>query len=191
MKSNKFSKIMVIGFSGSGKSTISKMISNTLNIPVLYLDRVHWLENWVENDKESECKIVSDFLENNDSWVIDGNYSHMSFRERLEKSDLIVFMNFNRFNCLFRAFKRLFENRGKTRESMADNCVEKVDFEFIKWILWDSRKKSQTNNYKYALENYRDKVIIIKNQKEYDDFIDNFKVKYQVFKSSNPSLSKF
>lgn len=181
MKSNKFSKIMVIGFSGSGKSTISKMISNTLNIPVLYLDRVHWLENWVENDKESECKIVSDFLENNDSWVIDGNYSHMSFRERLEKSDLIVFMNFNRFNCLFRAFKRLFENRGKTRESMADNCVEKVDFEFIKWILWDSRKKSQTNNYKYALENYRDKVIIIKNQKEYDDFIDNFKVKYQAF----------
>ena len=126
MKSNKFSKIMVIGFSGSGKSTISKMISNTLNIPVLYLDKVHWLEDWVENDKESECKIVSDFLENNDSWVIDGNYSHMSFRERLEKSDLIVFMNFNRFNCLFRAFKRLFENRGKTRESMADNCVRKL-----------------------------------------------------------------
>lgn len=181
MKSNKFSKIMVIGFSGSGKSTISKMISNTLNIPVLYLDKVHWLESWVENDKESECKIVSDFLENNDSWVIDGNYSHMSYNERLESADLIIFMNFNRFNCLFRAFKRLFENRGKTRESMADNCVEKVDFEFIKWILWDSRQKSQTNNYKYALENYRDKVIIIKNQKKYDDFIDNFKVKYQVF----------
>lgn len=65
---------------------------------------------------------------------------------------------------------------------MADNCVEKVDFKFIKWILFDSRKKSQTDNYKYALEKYSDKVVVIRNQKEYDDFIDNFKSKYQVFK---------
>ena len=57
MKSNKFSKIMVIGFSGSGKSTISKMISNTLNIPVLYLDRVHWLENWVEMTKNLSVRL--------------------------------------------------------------------------------------------------------------------------------------
>lgn len=176
------SKIMVIGFSGSGKSTISKMISDILNIPVLYLDSVHWLPNRIENDTKTECKVVSDFLENNNSWVIDGNFSHMSYKERLESADLIVFMNFNRFNCLFRAFKRLFENLGKTRESMADNCVEKVDFEFIKWILWDSRQKSQTDNYKYALEKYGDKVVVIRNQKEYDVFIDNFKSKYQVIK---------
>lgn len=182
MKSNSFSKIMVIGFSGSGKSTISKMISDILNIPVLYLDKVHWLPNWIENDAKTECEIVSNFLKDNDSWVIDGNYSHMSYNERLESADLIIFMNFNRFNCLFRAFKRLFENRGKTRESMADNCIEKVDFEFIKWILWDSRKKSQTDNYKYAFEKYGDKVLVIRNQKEYNDFIDNFKSKYQVFK---------
>lgn len=109
-------------------------------------------------------------------------YNFASYGGFPEKSDLIVFMSFNRFNCLFRAFKRLFENRGKTRESMADNCVEKVDFEFIKWILFDSRKKSQTDNYKYALEKYSDKVVVIRNQKEYDDFIDNFKSKYQVFK---------
>ena len=73
MKSNNFSKIMVIGFSGSGKSTISKMISDILNIPVLYLDKVHWLPNWIENDAKTECKIVSNFLKDNDSWVIDGN----------------------------------------------------------------------------------------------------------------------
>lgn len=132
--------------------------------------------------KKLSVRLYPIFLKNNNSWVIDGNYSHMSYKERLEKSDLIVFMSFNRFNCLFRAFKRLFENRGKTRESMADNCVEKVDFEFIKWILWDSRKKSQTDNYKYALEKYSDKVVVIRNQKEYDYFIDNFKSKYQVFK---------
>ncbi|QQQ86411.1 DNA topology modulation protein FlaR [Peptacetobacter hiranonis] len=182
------SKVMVIGFSGSGKSTISKMISDILNIPVLYLDTVHWLPNWIENDKETEYKIISDFLNDNDSWVIDGNYSHMSYKERLEKSDLIVFMSFNRFNCLFRAFKRLFENRGKTRESMTDNCVEKVDFEFIKWILFDSRKKSQTDNYKYALEKYSDKVVIIRNQKEYDDFIDILRV-YKIFSVNKPSMA--
>ena len=182
MKSNNFSKIMVIGFSGSGKSTISKMISDILNIPVLYLDKVHWLPNWVENDAKTECKIVSNFLKDNDSWVIDGNYSHMSYNERLESADLIIFMNFSRFNCLFSSLYRIYKNRGISWLSIGDFCIENVDFEFLKWILWDSRKKSQTDNYKYVFEKYGDKVIIIKNQREYDDFIDNFKRKYQVLK---------
>ena len=67
-------KITVMGFSGSGKSTLAKQLSEFYDIPLLYLDCVNFEENWVERDREECKKMVYDFMQN-ESWVIDGNYS--------------------------------------------------------------------------------------------------------------------
>ena len=46
---------------------------------MLHFDTVHFLPNWkvrVVNEKE---KIVRDFLDGNENWCIDGNYSKIFF----------------------------------------------------------------------------------------------------------------
>ena len=163
-------KIAVIGYSGSGKSTLSEYLGNKYNIPVLFLDTVQFLPGWRERDFDEGKKIVLDFM-NNDSWVIDGNYRKYYRDERLEQADEIIFMNFNRITCFFRVYRRYRIYKGKSRVSMAEGCHEKLDYEFIKWILRDGRKKGIRSKYKSIAEMYKDKITIIKNQRQLDEYM--------------------
>ena len=167
-------KITIIGYSGSGKSTLAQTIGQRKHIPVLHLDQVHWLPGWVERKEIEEERIVTEFLDLNSSWVIDGNYSGICYERRLSEADHIIFMNFNRFQCLFRAWKRFRKNAGKTRDSMAPGCPERFDAEFVKWILHDGRSKKHKANYNRIAKEYSDKVILIKNQRQLTAYIQFF-----------------
>ena len=166
-------KICIIGFSGCGKSTLAKFLGEAYSVPVLYCDTLHFLPNWKERCKQDEERIMQEFLDANDSWVIDGNYTSTLFERRMREADKIIFMNFNRLNCLIRAYKRYIVNKGKVRDSMADGCEEKFDFEFFKWIMLDSRSKKRTEKYRLVSADYHDKLIVIKNQHELDEFINS------------------
>ena len=93
----------------------------------------------------------------------------------MEQADLIIFMNFNRWNSLYRVIKRYLKYRGKVREDIAAGCPEKLDWEFIRWVLRDGRKKTDRERYAKVCQTYTDKVAIIHNQKELDNFMENLK----------------
>jgi len=164
-------KVAVIGYSGSGKSTLAAKIGDTYNCPVLYLDRVHFKENWIERDDETAKAMVKEFMDKNDNWVIDGNYTNLLREQRLREADMIVFMRFSRLTCLRQAIKRYKTYQGKTRESMADNCPEKMDMEFIKWILLDGRTKEKKQEYAETIRKYKQKIVILRNRKETASFL--------------------
>ena len=163
-------KTVIIGFSGSGKSTLARAIGEKQGAPVLYLDKVHWLPGWRERERDEELKILGDFLGENASWVIDGNYNSLYFERRLEEADRIIFMDFNRFRCLIRAIKRRREYNGKTRFSITEGCPEKIDLEFLKWLLIDGRTKKRRQRYLDAVAKYPEKSLVIKNQRQLDKF---------------------
>ena len=170
-------KISIIGYSASGKSTFAKNIGDILNIPVLHLDKVNFLPNWEERKVEESEKIVLNFIEeNNNKFVIDGNYSKFAYDLRMKISDKIIFFDFDRFTCLFQAFQRYNKYKGKVRESMSEGCCEKLDWEFIKWVLFDGRTEERINRYNRVIEQYKDKVIIVKNRQEADDLLDKIKI---------------
>lgn len=160
-------KIIVIGYAGSGKSTLSKSIAENYDLALLYLDVVHFLPNWEKRSLNEEQAIVKDFLDKNKDWIIDGNYFEVFFNERLEQADKIILFNFGRLACLFRACKRSFKYRNKTRESMNPECDEVIDMAFIKHILFD--RKDETKVYKEVVNKYKDKIVIVNNQKELDN----------------------
>ena len=133
-------KIAIIGYSGSGKSTLAKKLSEIYNCPLLYLDTIQFEANWKIRDIDEGRLMVGEFLKN-DSWIIDGNYREFLQEKCLQDADKIIFMNFPRRICFPQAFKRYLHYKNKTRESMADGCNEKFDLEFIKWLLFEGRKK--------------------------------------------------
>ena len=158
-------KIAILGYTGAGKSTLARRIGEKYDIPVLHLDKVNYTKNWKIRDIHESKEIVEDFLEN-ESWVIDGNYSKLEQDRRVEEADIIIFLDFPRFECLKRAYKRYKENIGKTREDVAPGNTEKFDFIFIKWILIDGRNKEHRERYHKICEKYKDKVVICRNEKE-------------------------
>lgn len=169
-------KIVLLGYSGSGKSTLAKNLGEKLDIPVLYLDSVAFDANWEKKDTDKAQAIVRKFLDENESWIIDGNYSKLYQDERLEAADYIIFMQYGALTCYFRALGRYLENKGKVRESAADGCEEKFDLEFQKWILFETRTKKRRDKFKAIQKKYKEKCIVCRNDKQRDKLVyDRFK----------------
>jgi len=163
-------KIAVLGYSGAGKSTLARALGECFNVPVLHLDTVQFLPDWEIRNVDESREIVHNFMKNKD-WIIDGNYKHFYKAERLEQADKIIILDFNRFFCLKSAVKRYKENKGRTRPDMADGCCEKLDMEFIMWILFLGRRRKQRNEIKNIIKKYPDKIIHFKNRKQVNNFI--------------------
>jgi len=127
------SRIMVMGSSGSGKSTMAQRLGELTGLPVTHLDTLSWRPGWVEAPKdefERELRAVIAQPE----WVIDGNYQKWALNERLERADTVIFLDFNRYTCLYRAFKRRVMFHGKSRPDMTEGCKERITWWLVKWI---------------------------------------------------------
>ena len=164
-------KIAVIGYSGAGKSTLARALGERYDIPVLHLDRVQHTSNWQERDREEAHRMVHDFMER-PQWVIDGTYSGFEFQRRLEEADKIVFLNLPRLTCFLRALKRFFRFRNGTRPDMADGCAEKMDFEFVWWLLWKGRTRQKRKKFQRVMNQYPEKTVVLKSQKDIDRYLE-------------------
>ena len=164
-------KIEIMGYSGSGKSTLCRELAERYGVPALHLDRIQFLPNWEIRSEEEKKALVAAFLnENPEGWVIDGNYSKLSYERRNEEADQIIQLLFGRINCLFRCAKRFWKYRGKSRPDMGEGCNEKLDREFVRWILWEGRSKKARERYRRVREQYPEKVTVIRNQRQLDGY---------------------
>lgn len=170
-------KIAIIGYSGAGKSTLARTLGELYQAEVLHLDRVHWLPGWRERDAEEKLRIITEFLNTHDAWVMDGNYSNLCQEQRLEEADLIVEMLFGRVACYRRARKRLKKYKGTSRPDMTEGCEEKIDWEFTKWLLFTGRTGRRRDRFKKIRNRYPQKTVVIKNQKQLDCFMQEQKNK--------------
>lgn len=161
-------KIAIIGYSGSGKSTLARKLGVVYQSEVLHFDAVQFLPGWKTRTEEEKKKITKEFLDTHDSWVIDGNYSKLFFERRMTEADIIIIILFNRFSCLYRVIRRYIKYKNTTRPDMGEGCNEKLDWEFIKWILYEQRTKQVKDRYAQVRSQYKEKVIIVKNQRQLD-----------------------
>lgn len=66
-------RIIIIGWSGSGKSTFAQRLGKKLNIEVIHLDKIYHLPGWQQMDSDKFREIVSDLVKK-EEWIIDGHY---------------------------------------------------------------------------------------------------------------------
>mgnify|MGYP001181826696 CR=1 FL=1 len=161
----------IIGHSASGKSTLAQTIGDKRSLPVLYLDTVQFLPRWRERPLEEQRHIVRSFMREHRSWVIDGNYSKLYLAERLEAADAIVILKFNRWSCLWRAYRRVLTYRGASRPSMTDGCTEHIDSAFAWWILHAGRDAAHRRQYRSIEQRYSHKTVVITNQRQLTSFV--------------------
>lgn len=164
-------KIAVIGYSGSGKSTLARKLGKRRRAEVLHLDSVHFLPGWGERTRKAEKEIVDRFLDSHSSWVIDGNYTKLSYARRMREADQIIILDFNRLSALLRILRRYHTYKGRRRPDMARGCNEKVDREFLRWVLYEGRTKEKRAVLKAVKKRYPRKTVILRNQRQIDCFV--------------------
>ena len=89
-------------------------------------------------------------------------------------------MDFGRITCLFQAIERYNKYKGKVRDSMSEGCNEKLDWDFICWILFKGRDEEKINRYNKVVEEYKDKIIHLQNRAEVNEFIEKIKEKKSI-----------
>lgn len=130
-------RILVVGPSGSGKSTLARALGEALGIEVVHLDQLHYRANWVEAPPEEFRAAILEAVQR-PAWVMDGNYFNLGeSAERFAACDAIVFLDFPRRVCMWRVLRRTVRTYGRTRPDLADGCLERIDFAFLRWV-WDA-----------------------------------------------------
>jgi adenylate kinase family enzyme len=69
-----YSRIVVVGLPGSGKSTFSSSLAAMFNLQHVELDAIFWQPNWVSVDKSVLKDRVDAACPPDGRWVVDGNY---------------------------------------------------------------------------------------------------------------------
>lgn len=164
-------KIVILGSSGTGKTTLCRMLGEKLSIPILHLDSVYWLKDWENISKDEFDRYMKNYLKKHQSWVIDGNYSNNKhFKYRLDLADIIVFLDYGTNASLKGIHKRAEEFKHQTRSDMADGCIEGIDQVFLRYVAGYNKFRSKFLIATIQKYKNKKKVVVFKNRKELYDW---------------------
>ena len=97
-------RIVVIGTSCVGKTTLARALAGALGTTHHELDRLWWLPGW-EHREEDEFRALVDEATSAPRWVVDGNYKPV--REMIwERATTVIWLNYSFPRVWGRALKR-------------------------------------------------------------------------------------
>lgn len=171
-------KIAILGYAGAGKTYLADYISEKKNIPVLHLDDIKWNKEWKPVDDSLVLPQVSEFMAKED-WIIDGYYKYLLYDERLEQADLIILLLLPRLTCFYRTLKR-------TKSRRQNGYKNDLNWWFVRFTLFGCRNKERRQTYAEITKKHKNKTVVLKTQRQVDEFIKNNAEKEFVIEQLNP-----
>jgi adenylate kinase family enzyme len=131
-------RVMIVGQPGSGKSTLARAMGERTGLPVVHIDRIHWLPGWVERSREEKMRLFRE-AEAREAWIFEGGHS-ATWDSRLARADLLVWLDRPVGLRLWRVVSRALRHLGRTRPDLPEGCPERLRNlpEFLGFI-WRTR----------------------------------------------------
>jgi adenylate kinase family enzyme len=98
-------RIIVIGSSNAGKSTLAEQLAERLDVPFIELDALHWEPGWVEAEREVFRERVRRAIAPA-AWVMAGNYTRHQLDVSWPVADTIVWLDLDLHVVLRRSIRR-------------------------------------------------------------------------------------
>ncbi|MBB3567126.1 AAA family ATPase [Rhizobium sp. BK491] len=138
-------RIVVLGPSNAGKSTLAVALSKKLGFPTIHLDQLHHLPHtdWQQRP-EAEFAALHDAAILRDQWIMEGNYTRL-MPQRLARATGAILITSNHWLRFSRYLKRTLINRSD-RAGHLEGAKDSIKWEMIHWILVKTRK----SGVKYA-----------------------------------------
>ena len=156
-------RIIVIGCPGSGKSTFSRRLRDTVGYPLYHLDMIYHKPDRTTVSREEFDRRLREIMEG-ECWIIDGNYNR-TIEMRLKECDTVFLFDLPTEVSVKGVISRI----GKKREDMPW-VEEKFDEEFRDVIL--GFRENQLPRIYDLLSKYPEKkVVIFKSHTDADSFL--------------------
>ena len=140
-------RVVVVGATGSGKTTFAATLAATLGVRHIDLDELFWNPGWVESDSDAFVARVEAATQDGD-WVVSGNYFSRVIDTLWPRADTVVWLDLPLPTALYRSVKRTVR-RSVTKEVVCNGNTEKLRFllplrgEVPLWVFAIRFKKHQ------------------------------------------------
>jgi hypothetical protein len=144
-------RIVVVGSTGSGKTTLARAIAARLDLPYVELDALHWEPNWSEAPDDVFRRRVETALAPG-RWVVDGNYRQVHDLT-LARAELLVWLDYSFARTAWQLVRRTF-GRSLRRSELWNGNREgfgKAFFSRDSILLWLLRSYKPTRRRYQAL----------------------------------------
>lgn len=176
MESFPYHRIVVVGATSSGKSTLAKRLAEKIGGDFIELDALHWEPNWVEAKPEDLRERVKTAT-SSQVWVVAGNY-HAVRDVIWAKAEVIIWLDYSLLLIFWRLLTRTVR-RWITQEELWNGNRETFWWHFKIWsddslfhwlfkTYW--RRKREYPIFFAQPENSHLKVIHFKNPSEMESW---------------------
>jgi len=166
-----YSRIAVLGISGSGKTTFAQKLGEKMQLPVYHMDQLFWGPSWQETPAD-EWKQQEKVILNKDQWILEG-YIDETCPDRMARADLIIYLDFSGWVCALNGLKRWWRYRFEPRPEMAEGCTEKLDLRYL-WVML-ARKERSAIEEAIKTANHQN-VIRLRSLREANEYCEDFKI---------------
>jgi len=164
--------ITVIGNGGTGKTTLSRLIGETFDLPVHHMDRIQWLPGLVSAGPEAVRNELNRIMAE-PRWLIDGLGQLWTIEMRLPHAEVILFTDFPLEQCKEWGMKRQIESRGVARPDMPEGTTtDGLDERLMQVLEWVDLEMTPAIREWLSVPAVADRVIWIRSRGELDALSD-------------------
>jgi adenylate kinase family enzyme len=174
-----YRRLVVIGTTSSGKSTLAEQLAKCLDLAYIELDALYWEPNWKGVDDETFSARVQ-AATNGDGWVVAGNYSRV--RNLIwPRAEAVVWLDYPLWTIFwrltFRTFQRWWTQEllwGTNRESLWSHFKLWSDDSLFHWLFKTYWRRKREIPQLLALPEHKHLVVFhFIDPKETDDWLNS------------------
>jgi len=163
-------RILVIGCSGTGKSTLAQAIASLLGLTYVSMDRdIFWLPGWKSRSRPEAISRIEQAVAG-PRWIMDGN-SPGTLPLRLPRTEIVLWRRPPRHVALWGVFSRWLRYRGSTRPEMAAGCPEQLTWTFLRYIWTFERNEVPQFQEMLALHGRHVPVLTLKSYRDGEELL--------------------
>ncbi|MGY3765871.1 hypothetical protein ACWOAH_04865 [Vagococcus vulneris] len=179
-------RIRLIGYAGSGKTSLMQKLEKDYKLPGISLDDFLKIK-----DKQQRFIEVNKHIEKFPSWVVEGVQVSQWTKGTFEEANLIVLLDYPLLLTQYRVVKRTIKQFFELKRSMKQRYY--VIKRMFKLFKWNRNFKKRLPQVKEALYQYPVTLMIIESPNDLNrlyDFINHNKNKIRLVKSKNSKKRK-
>lgn len=161
-------RIWIAGSSGSGKTTLANLVGKKYDIPVYHRDYITWDEALQKRTEDEQIEVLKNITCKN-KWIFEGcRFTASKIDGRLEYCDIIIYLNINRFICLYLGLMRYYKH---VKRKVPKSDFQEFTLQHIKYVLYEYPRKAQERQKIFTLARQTGiDVIILDGRKSVKEF---------------------